>query len=475
MQWMTKNKWIVMGLMLVHFIVCFLYIDSFPIALDEPFSIFHSQKSLPDLWEVFKNENNPPLHFILLHFWIKWFGTTAMAVRSLSLVFSVLTIPALFKLGKKITGTHGGILLVGFFIFSNFHHYHAVEARVYSLFVCLFAWIALDLYQVIFEQRKRSIWRLLIWNTALLYSHYLAGFVIACEAVVLIYFYKHLIKKDWINLFISGALSVVLFIPGLRLWLMRYDAFAENTTWVPDPHWTELYGNIVRFMNGKLTYLLIGILLIMLFFIRWNTLRNHWKMLITPKNQFVLLFFILTYGGMFLVSILFKPVFLDRYLLYTSILVFLLYVVVVEFLLHQKQDYIALLLLVPMIAFFDWQPKNNREPDQMANWIERGAGEQSVLICPPFYDLTFIYHHQPEIFTNPMQKEKLMEEASIYRLYNGSELKTVALKDTVYFVDANSKFLYPNNGIQEALKAEYNMIKSEEFKGDFSVSQFIRK
>ena len=103
MQWMTKNKWIVMGLMLVHFIVCFLYIDSFPIALDEPFSIFHSQKSLPDLWEVFKNENNPPLHFILLHFWIKWFGTTAMAVRSLSLVFSVLTIPALFKLGKKIT------------------------------------------------------------------------------------------------------------------------------------------------------------------------------------------------------------------------------------------------------------------------------------------------------------------------------------------------------------------------------------
>jgi hypothetical protein len=150
-------------------------------------------------------------------------------------------------------------------------------------------------------------------------------------------------------------------------------------------------------------------------------------------------------------------------------------VVVVEFLLHQKQDYIALLLLVPMIAFFDWQPKNNREPDQMANWIERGAGEQSVLICPPFYDLTFIYHHQPEIFTNPMQKEKLMEEASIYRLYNGSELKTVALKDTVYFVDANSKFLYPNNGIQEALKAEYNMIKSEEFKGDFSVSQFIRK
>ena len=56
------------------------------------------------LHDVARTESTPPLYYVLLWVWVRLFGTTAVALRSLSACFGLLTVsykPTLVEMGKK--------------------------------------------------------------------------------------------------------------------------------------------------------------------------------------------------------------------------------------------------------------------------------------------------------------------------------------------------------------------------------------
>ena len=75
-----SDRKIILGLIILQLAICLPMLNQFPIALDEPFSIFHSQQPIQEFWKIFEQGNNPPLHFLLLHVWIKLYGISAFAV-----------------------------------------------------------------------------------------------------------------------------------------------------------------------------------------------------------------------------------------------------------------------------------------------------------------------------------------------------------------------------------------------------------
>ena len=81
-----KDYKLIIGLIALQLLVTLPFISVAAISIDEPFSIFYAQQDLGDLMSVFMDENNPPLHFVLLHYWINLFGISPLAVRSLSLL-----------------------------------------------------------------------------------------------------------------------------------------------------------------------------------------------------------------------------------------------------------------------------------------------------------------------------------------------------------------------------------------------------
>src|ERR1051325_4295484 len=83
---------------LINVIIKFFLADAGSLYLDEAFSAYHSQKTFTDMMEVVGNDPNPPLHFIFLHFWIKIFGISEYAIRSLSGVFSTLSVIVILTL-----------------------------------------------------------------------------------------------------------------------------------------------------------------------------------------------------------------------------------------------------------------------------------------------------------------------------------------------------------------------------------------
>jgi uncharacterized membrane protein len=466
------HKYPVSLLVILQLIVCLPFIAYNPIALDEPFSIFHSQQELSDLMQLFEHENNPPLHFILLHFWIKLFGIGAISVRSLSLLFSLLTIPVLYNLTKRILNKELAALGVLFVIFSSFHHFHALEARVYSLFVLLFVLMLHDLHLFLFRSSNNWIViRLAIWNVLLLYAHYLGGFILIVELLVIILFFKDMNKHKWLKLGFGSLLIVILYLPGIRLFLIRMESFSGKGTWVPPAQFSELYGNILRFVNGKYSIVLIAVLV--LFFWIYYREKSQFKFKKIFENReevFVFLWFGLSYFGMFILSKLIEPIFLDRYLLYTSIPLFLSLLIKLNKLIYNKL--IAFTLLIPFILFFKWIPDNNREPDQVVAYLKKEQFGTDLILSPPYYDLTFMYHYDRSTFQTYRELQESMNQRHIYPIFSKEEIGDKKLSKSFFFIDANSNFAHPNNGILVKLKESAILKEAKVFKGGITVYKF---
>jgi uncharacterized membrane protein len=85
------------------------------------------------LTEGLRAEPTPPLYYLLLAGWMHLFGTSEEALRSFSVVASVLAVPLLYMLGREL-GTRSQALLGSvLFALSPFELYFAQEARAYAL------------------------------------------------------------------------------------------------------------------------------------------------------------------------------------------------------------------------------------------------------------------------------------------------------------------------------------------------------
>jgi uncharacterized membrane protein len=236
-----KQQYLFFSLIGIKLLLGLIFISRLSIDLDEPFSIFHAQKDWEQLNLLFRHENNPPLHFWLLHFWIKVFGIEPWAVRSLSLVFSVLTIPVLFRIGIQIKNEKVSLWMVLLFVFSNFHHSFGLEARAYALFTFLFSIAVLLLVQSIGHKQWKFGVLLGLVLGALFYTHYMA--LVAIPVLIFVYFifdFRGNWKKNFQHSLLVLFVALVTISPVIVAFLSRFQHVSTAGTWVPRPQWTEL-------------------------------------------------------------------------------------------------------------------------------------------------------------------------------------------------------------------------------------------
>ncbi|MCP4539148.1 MAG: phospholipid carrier-dependent glycosyltransferase [Chloroflexi bacterium] len=112
----------------------FYQIGSKGLWLDEAFSVWMGWQPVGEMldWLV-KIDQHPPLYYTLLHFWMA-FGDSAATVRALCALFSTLTIPVIYLLGRRLFGDQTISLLAALILaVSPFHVRFAQEARMYAL------------------------------------------------------------------------------------------------------------------------------------------------------------------------------------------------------------------------------------------------------------------------------------------------------------------------------------------------------
>ena len=123
-------------------IVRLMRIGSRGLEYDDTFSIFLSERSLPEIVRGTAADTMPPLYYFLLHFWMglgSWLGIahSAWFLRLLSVLFSLIAVYLLYQLVLLLFSDRRSALLAGLLAsISPFQYYHAQDVRNYALLLC---------------------------------------------------------------------------------------------------------------------------------------------------------------------------------------------------------------------------------------------------------------------------------------------------------------------------------------------------
>ncbi|BAI92648.1 hypothetical protein L1F28_04750 [Arthrospira platensis NCB002] len=186
---------------------------------------------------LFTESNHPPIYFWLTHLWVHWWGTPGDLVsiyiaRSLSVLFGVATVPAIFGLGWLcFRSVLVGHLAAAFMAVSPFGVYLAQEARHYTLAMFL-AIASFACLTVAIERLKAQIslpvWLVLVTvivNSLAMAVHFFFIFLLIAQGLIVLAFW------------IQDIRYYPLRFPKLKLWKGFY-AIALGTAigslvWLP--------------------------------------------------------------------------------------------------------------------------------------------------------------------------------------------------------------------------------------------------
>jgi len=230
---------------------------------DEAVSILISHLPVKELIWVASYDNNPPLYYLLLHFWMK-VSQNPIWLRALSLIFSTATIPAVFLLGRSLANQKTAIFTSLLVAIMPVQLYYAGEIRFYSLLILestlLFYLIVRDTKSKKrrgYQFSPRTLARLLAWRdahtsqpteanrseqenlipevsfvtftiliTALLLTHYYGFFVLAVALLMLV---NNPAKLQ--GLIKSAILALLIVSP----WFLYTSIKPHPAPWTPSP------------------------------------------------------------------------------------------------------------------------------------------------------------------------------------------------------------------------------------------------
>ncbi|MDD2890083.1 MAG: glycosyltransferase family 39 protein [bacterium] len=158
---------------------------------------------------VFSHDTSPPLYFICLWSWVKMFGTSEIAVRSLSAILGILSILLMYKLGGLLFSKKEALIGTFIFAISKPPIWVSQEARMYPLFMFLVLASSILFIKFCSTNSKKTLFLLTFVNILIAYTHIYGLFFILFEGIyILIAERKKL--KDFI---ISGIIVIICYIP----------------------------------------------------------------------------------------------------------------------------------------------------------------------------------------------------------------------------------------------------------------------
>jgi hypothetical protein len=152
--------------------------------LDEAQSVAIARLPLPGLFDALRQDGAPPLYYLLLHGWTAVAGEGAFAVRALSGLFSALSLPLAWLLGRRVAGPRGGVALVLLLAASPFAVRYASETRMYALVVFLTLLAGLAVGRTVRRPGAGPVVAVALSSGALLLTHYWAAYLVAVAALL---------------------------------------------------------------------------------------------------------------------------------------------------------------------------------------------------------------------------------------------------------------------------------------------------
>lgn len=213
----------------------FRFVTRSALWLDEALSVNIASLPPGDIFEALRHDGHPPLYYLLLHGWMQVAGTGDVAVRSLSGIFGLLTLPLAWIAGVRRGGRVLGAVFVAVLAVSPFALRYGSEARMYSLvsFLALAGYLLVD--DVVRGRRSGPLRLAAIAGVSglLLLSHYWSMWLLGAAGLVCLWQWRRADEPE----VRAGALRAALAMAAGGLlfawWLptMLYQSAHTGTPW----------------------------------------------------------------------------------------------------------------------------------------------------------------------------------------------------------------------------------------------------
>jgi mannosyltransferase len=351
-----------------------------------------------------------PTYRVLIHFWIKAFGTTEAATRSLSALCGIASIVLMYVVGRRMFGKRVGLLSALLMAISGFQLYYSQEARFYTLFqlTTLLSFIFLIEF---LKSTSRLYFVLYVSSTILLlYSHLYGVFVLAAQNLYFLLSW-HRFRNTRIAWFLSQVLVFLSLLPAALPFMVKWvQKGAGGTDWIPDsPLWyplKTLYRFVFPFRHQRswpslylnfgtgIAFLIFGTLV---FAVtkrkeRWvasvKNLVPSIQALSSKKNEIFLLgcWFICPIVIPFILSMVLRPMYVDRYMISAAPAFYLLLALGITTVRRVVPEFLFMIAIVIIIVpgLQHYYVRDVKEQwREVARYVEGKGGQGDVVVFAP--------------------------------------------------------------------------------------------
>jgi len=346
---------------------------------------------------------NPPLPYLLWHFWIPLAGLSEFSIRFVSVMAATVAVALCYRMGERLFNPAIGLVASLLLVSSGFHIYYAQTVRAYSLLemFALLSWFsALGLYR-----RPNLNWTLIyiLGNVGFLYTHYYGVFVLLSQSL---FFTVQLVRQwpsprpegwDWLIPKVkSWLIPQTIIASGFLPWIPVLLSQTKQAVTVIEPLSVGLLvGTFLEYTWSPVAFIIAICLLVVgayallrpAIVARLSGQHPARKLQFSVGNSegilVVLIWFCIALGVPILISLLFKPVFLSRYAITALPAFYLLITWLAVQIIRRSVSFLLISLLVLgqlSGVYFLYQNVNNDQWREAVHYLDLNTKPGDLLI-----------------------------------------------------------------------------------------------
>lgn len=331
----------------IFIILCSLNIQQ-SIWFDESYSAMLNRFDFAKIWEFTAADVHPPLYYFALKVWSTLFGSTDIAMRMMSVFFGALSVLLVFLLVSRNFSHRIAVFATALTALCPILIRYGQEMRMYTMtvFIVLLATLLLE---IALKNNRRRNWLLYGFAVALgLWTHYFTVFAWFAHAIYVLTSYicpiihklpktKTFAQKTFIffknqlviNIISALLLAFILFLPWTPMLFAQFTK-VQGGFWIepvslltlPVFVWESL------FYNAPANFITMTLLIILTIgLIRgYSSLTVKFSLSSAQKQSLKLIALVafLPPALLFIISMPpLRPLFMERYLLYSSVMIWL--------------------------------------------------------------------------------------------------------------------------------------------------------
>jgi len=413
-----RPRLILAAVMMTALCLATIQLGSRPLWLDEATTFYRSQLPVLELVEDSARNKHSPLYFLMMKGWLT-LGDSEFWMRFFSVLCFVLTVPVVYVIGCTLSGRRAGLYAASLTATAPFLIHHAQTARMYTM-LTLFCSLALMSAALLISRQSdqpppvigaglRRLWRGkavrlsairtfvrdddLLWLAYIvavlgaMFTHNTAAVLPVVTMLIFLVAIAAAPRFRWLrlrNLVIANLVVLAVYafwIPGL---LSNAEGIKQWMGWPVPTTLLKVYANLYF---PEVAVVLVALCALALW--GWRR-RPDWRWL-----GFILLGTAALPLMLLVVSAVFRPVFFNRTIIWTSIPFFVACAAGLARLpVGLRYLFLAGLLLVNLYAVVRDYSRDIYEPwdEMMEALAEVAADEAAVVLCPHLIVHPFNYY-----------------------------------------------------------------------------------